>query len=225
MACAAREVLLKAVIQAIPTYSMMCFLLTKKVCKSLASAMAKYWWSSSLDRKSMHWVSWRNLTTPKVKGGMGFRDLQVFNLALLGKHGWRFMTNSNSLCARVLKGLYFPDYDFMEAIVPNSASVTWRAIVADRQALQAGLIKRVGDGTLISIWTDKWIPGMISMSPILKPADTEEVKTSELVTVSQLIDSENWTWWSDLVRSVNQKERAALDEGTMIGTSENEQQM
>jgi hypothetical protein len=119
MACAAREVLLKAVIQAIPTYSMMCFLLTKKVCKSLASAMAKYWWSSSLDRKSMHWVSWSNLTTLKVKGGMGFRDLHVFNLALLGKHGWRFMTNSKSLCARVLKGRYFPDCDFMEATVPN----------------------------------------------------------------------------------------------------------
>jgi hypothetical protein len=140
--------------------------------------------------------------------------------------------------------------------------------VAGRQALQAGLIKRVGDGTSIFIWTDKWIPGTISMPPILKPADIEEVKTSELVTVSQLIDSENWTWRSDLVRSVfvapdaevilniplrsgggedfyawnhersgvysvksayralvNQKERAALDEGTVTRTSENEQQM
>jgi hypothetical protein len=77
MTCAVRDVLLKAVIQAIPTYSMMYFLLTKKVCKSLASAMVKYWWSSSLDRKSTHWVSWSNLTTPKVKGGMRFSDLQV----------------------------------------------------------------------------------------------------------------------------------------------------
>jgi hypothetical protein len=27
------------------------------------------------------------------------------------------------------------------------------------------MIKRVGDGSSISIWTDKWIPGKLSMSP------------------------------------------------------------
>ena len=43
MACAAREVLLKIVVQAIPTFSMSYFLLTKKVCKSIISCMAKYW--------------------------------------------------------------------------------------------------------------------------------------------------------------------------------------
>lgn len=43
MACAAQEVLLKIVVQAIPTFSMSYFLLTKKVCKSIISCMAKYW--------------------------------------------------------------------------------------------------------------------------------------------------------------------------------------
>lgn len=42
MACAVREVLLKSVIQSIPTYSRSCFLLTKKACKVLMSCMAKY---------------------------------------------------------------------------------------------------------------------------------------------------------------------------------------
>ena len=42
LACAGREVLLKSVVQAIPTYPMSTFLLTKKVCKSLTSPMAKY---------------------------------------------------------------------------------------------------------------------------------------------------------------------------------------
>jgi ribonuclease HI len=204
LACAAREVLLKAVIQSIFTYSMCVFLLTKKVCKSLTSAMAKYWWSSSLDRKSLHWISWSKLATPKVRGGIGFRDLHLFNLALLGKHGWRFMTNTNSLCARVLKGRYFPECDFMQASVPRSASATWRAIVAGREALQTGLIKRVGSGDSISIWEDKWIPDSYSMKPLFKPDDNELAKVSntKLEKVSQLIDGSSWTWRRDLVRSV-----------------------
>jgi hypothetical protein len=110
LSCAGREVFLKTVIQAIPTYGMSCFKLTKKVCKTLMSIIAKYWWSSSLDRSSLHWVSWNILTTPKVKGGMGFRELELFNLALLGKHGWRFLNNPDTLCSRVLKGRYYPDW-------------------------------------------------------------------------------------------------------------------
>jgi hypothetical protein len=62
VSCAGREVFLKFVIQAIPLHSMSCFLLSKKVCKQLTSYMERYWWSSSLDRRSMHWISWESLT-------------------------------------------------------------------------------------------------------------------------------------------------------------------
>ena len=195
LACAGREVLLKSVVQAIPTYSMSTFLLTKKVCKSLTSPMAKFFWSSSIDKNALHWVSWKNLATPKCQGGMGFRDPHQFNIALLGKHGWRFMTNPNSLCARVMKGRYFPDTDFLHASVPKSVSTTWRAIIAGREALQAGLVMRVGDGSSINVWTDKWIPGTLSMKPLFRPPSTN------VQTVSDLIVTENWSWRQDLIRT------------------------
>ena len=120
-AFAGREILLKSIIQAIPTFSMSCFRLTKKVCKKYTSNMAKYWWSSSLDRRSLHWISRKALASPKFQGGMGFRDMELFNLAILGKHGWRFITNPGSLCSRVMKGRYFPDGEFMDAVVPRSS--------------------------------------------------------------------------------------------------------
>lgn len=73
-ACAGREALLKSIVQAIPMFSMSCFLLTKKVCKGLTSNMAKFWWGSFIDRRSLHWIAWDKLATPKCNGGMGFRD-------------------------------------------------------------------------------------------------------------------------------------------------------
>jgi hypothetical protein len=61
----------------------------------------------------MHWKKWSELTLPKAYGGMGFRDIKKFNLSMLVKQGWRLMTNPTSLCARVLKGRYFSNDDFI----------------------------------------------------------------------------------------------------------------
>jgi hypothetical protein len=146
----------------------------------------------------MHWISWSNLATQKIKGGVGFRDLHLFSLALLGKQGWHFMTNPNSLCARVIKARYFPECDFIQATVPRSASTTWRAIVVGREALQDGLIKRVGSGKSISIWEDKWIPDSHTMTPLFKPPFGGDPKLDK---VSDIIDTSIWTWRMDLVRS------------------------
>jgi hypothetical protein len=195
LACAGREVFLKTVIQAIPLYSMSCFKLTKKVCKSFTSSTGHYWWSSSLDRRSVHWVSWKELSKPKFKGGMGFRDLEMFNVALLGKHGWRLMTDPNSLCARVLKGRYYPNSDFLQATTPARSSATWRAIVAGREALQLGLLKRIGSGQSVNVWQDAWVPGSMSMKP------AAQIGRDEIHFVSDLIDGENGTWLIDKVRT------------------------
>ena len=82
---------------------------------------------------------------------MEFRDLECFNVALLGKHGWGLITSPHSLCSRVLKGLYFPMTEFMHATVPLNASATWRPIVAGRATLEVGLLKRIGNGSSINI--------------------------------------------------------------------------
>lgn len=52
--------------------------------------------------------SWNELYKPNNKGGLGFQDLESFNLALLCKRGWRIVKNSFSLLARVMQAKYFP---------------------------------------------------------------------------------------------------------------------
>ena len=39
-----REVLIKMVAQAIPTYSMSMFKISKKICEDINLALEKYWW-------------------------------------------------------------------------------------------------------------------------------------------------------------------------------------
>jgi hypothetical protein len=39
----------------------------------------------------------------KEFGGMGFRHLHGFNLAMLGKQGWNLLTNQDTIVARIFK--------------------------------------------------------------------------------------------------------------------------
>src|SRR6266540_1238435 len=49
---AGKEILIKAVAQAIPTYAMLCFDLTSKLCGEISSLIGRYWWSQQdVDRK------------------------------------------------------------------------------------------------------------------------------------------------------------------------------
>lgn len=186
--CAGREVLIKSIAQAVPTYSMSCFRLPINTCNKMRSAMVNYWWGSSADNRRMHWMSWERLTQPKCYGGMGFRDLRCFNIAMLGKQGWWLITRSDSLCARVLKGRYFHDSDFMNARRKKHASSTWRAILAGREVLQDGLIRRVADGASTSIWEDRWIANHFNGKPITPSDGQDMVQVSELITASGIWD-------------------------------------
>lgn len=72
LSTAGKKVLVKAVAQAIPNYSMSCFLLPKLFCDDLNKLIASYWWSGDEGEKKLHWCSWEHLCSPKSEGDLGF---------------------------------------------------------------------------------------------------------------------------------------------------------
>ena len=82
---AGREILIKTVAQAIPICSMGIFRIPKALCDTINSTLAKYWWGQTREENKIYWINWKKLCMSKKSGGMGFRDIQAFNLALLAK--------------------------------------------------------------------------------------------------------------------------------------------
>ena len=69
---AGKEVLIKAVAQAIPVYSMACFRLPRGICENVMSMIRQFWWGSKRGKRKPCWVSWEVYTKPKCLGGLGF---------------------------------------------------------------------------------------------------------------------------------------------------------
>lgn len=179
---AGREILIKAVAQATPTYTMSIFKLPDSLCKDLDSMMGNFWWGQKEKERKLAWVSWEKLCKPKAEGGMGFRDLKAFNLALLAKQGWRILQQPNSLVHRVYKAKYFPKEMFLDAQVGRRPSYVWRSILAARDIIKKGSRWCIGNGQRIHIWKDSWIPSQ-SSSKAFSPwkPQYKEVMVADLI--------------------------------------------
>lgn len=132
----------------------------------------------------MAWIYWNKMCKPKSLGGMGFRNLQAFNLALLAKQSWRILTNPSSLATRILKVKYFPFSDILNANLGSNPSYTWRNIFNSLEVIRSGTHWRAGNGWLIHIWEDKWLLTPSTYKVITPPPRAFE----DFPMVSSLID-------------------------------------
>ncbi|KAK6115460.1 hypothetical protein DH2020_007729 [Rehmannia glutinosa] len=135
---AGKEILIKSIIQSIPTFAMSCFKLPDIILDDIQKMATNYWWGSSSDKKKLHWVSWDNLSIDKSRGGLGFRNFRAFNLSMLSKQAWRLLTNPSSLLSWVFKAKYYPNCDFMAASLGSRSSWSWRSILDTKPLLRLG---------------------------------------------------------------------------------------
>ena len=122
---AKKEILIKVMAQAIPTYTISCFKVSDSLYEELIGMIRNFQWGQRQDEKKMSWIRWDKLCTPKADGGLSFKKLKEFNLALLAKQGWRLQQRHDSLVYQVLKSKYFPNCEFSQASLGSNPSYTW----------------------------------------------------------------------------------------------------
>ena len=172
---------------------MSCFKLPLSLRHEIEALIRNFWWGQRGNQRKIHWAKWKSLSCPKSLGGLGFKELQNFNDAMLAKQVWRLAENQASLFHRFFKEKFFPNGSIFDAKV-GSGSFAWRSILKGRDIVRKGLQWRVGNGSLIRIYHDSWLP-----DPYNKNVVSPRVFLGDDAQVAVLIDKEQRCWLQESI--------------------------
>ncbi|OIT30618.1 putative ribonuclease h protein [Nicotiana attenuata] len=92
-----RIILIKHVLQALPTYNLSALSPPKGTFKLLEKHFANFFCGSNGDTRKYYWSSWKNLCYPIEEGGISIRRMEDINETLAIKKWWRFRARPSLL--------------------------------------------------------------------------------------------------------------------------------
>jgi hypothetical protein len=133
-------------------------LFTKKFIAKLTAIIRNFWWTGIREEthsRSLCLRAWKDICAPKNEGGLGIRNLQAMNQALILMAAWRIADHPNDFLHAILKSKYFPDSSIWRPIPNTPKSAFWSSVIKVLPILKAHSFYQISQGN-ISIWSTPW---------------------------------------------------------------------
>ncbi|CAJ2673784.1 unnamed protein product [Trifolium pratense] len=157
--------LINSVLASMPLYFFSFFKAPSCILKQLVRIQRNFLWGGGLEEKKLCWIKWDHICLPKNQGGLGVKNLELFNTALLSKWKWRLIDERQGVWADLLRYRYghLPT-KILTGTTPQVGakdSIWWRDILsigrtADEDCFKSNVGCCVGDGNDIGFWKFKW---------------------------------------------------------------------
>ena len=146
-----RLTLTKAVLSAIPSYTMQGCILSSRILANLDKVRRNFLWGSTDEKKKLHMVGWSKVTKQKNRGGLGLHAARERNTTLAAKLYWRMKEENGELKSKVLKFKY--KRRTISSKAPKSRS--WKAVLHGAAACEVGSKWSLGNNSQLSFWDCK----------------------------------------------------------------------
>ena len=74
----------------------------EKICRA-------FLWSGDFQTCKHSQVAWNDVCKPKASGGLGIRDIQMWNIAFMGKHAWSIAAKEDNLWIKWVHSIYIKE--------------------------------------------------------------------------------------------------------------------
>jgi hypothetical protein len=147
--------LINSVISAIPNFFMACIQWDRTTTDAIDKLTRSFLWKNKKEINGGHCLlAWEVVTMPKEQGGLGIRNLQKHNQALLSNLTTKLLTGGVGPCFGWLTRWY------LQRLIPDrpTASDTpfWKIMIKHITTVQETTKCTVNSGTSVSFWNDHW---------------------------------------------------------------------
>lgn len=188
---AGRLALIKSVLGSIPVYYMSLNKIPTHTIKELESPMRKFLWGTLDKDRYLSMVAWSKICMDVDEGGLGIRNLQLFNEALVLKLVWEMASNSEKLWTQVMRAKYCSRGGFWGVKSKRDASELWRNMQDLKHFFRDGIEWKVGEGKQIQAISQLWYQAWEDTQP--------RTNRQKELMVSDLYDQEAKQWKVDLI--------------------------
>jgi len=183
----------------------------KQVLRKVYQIQSRFLWGGTNNINKNHWVQWDDVCLPKDQGGLGVGKLEFVNLSLLAKWKWKLKHDTNDFWKLVLKARYEEQEvkDFVEQgrVGSYKALAWWKAICevgnhganeicAQGNWFEDGITRRLGNGSSILFWKDKWLSDVPLSQLFLR---FFKISVQKELVVNQVGKWESEVWYWDLL--------------------------
>lgn len=191
LSLAGRLQLLSSVISGIINFWCAAFILPKACINQINSMCSAYLWKGSLDGRHVARVAWETITSPKAEGGLGLKDIRIWNKSCTFKLLWMLFFKTDSVWVAWIQDNVIKDSCLWE--LKEKQTHTWLFKKLLRLRAEATQWIRIipGNGYSISFWRSPWS----SFGPLLQRIGSHGPRQTGIPLSSSLSTLWNGSSW------------------------------
>lgn len=134
-------------------------IIPKCTIKAITTLIQQFLWGNVGKERYLTLIAWHNVCQHKENGGLGIRDLGLFNKALMLKIVWQVAANEDKLWVQIMRAKYFPRGGFWGVKNSNGSSKLWKSIQELKEIFRDQIRWSISDGRDIPALNQPWYPG------------------------------------------------------------------
>ncbi|XP_074293158.1 uncharacterized protein LOC141620099 [Silene latifolia] len=140
---AGRLVLVKSVLNTLHSYWASMFILPKGIIRSIEAICRNYLWDNGTEYRRAPLVAWQKVCLPKEEGGLGLKNQEVWNKAMVGRLVNWIAENRDSIWVQWVQWNHIRGRDWFEYTPSTNSSWVWRRICKVKQEIAHGFVDGV----------------------------------------------------------------------------------
>ena len=178
------------------------FQMPKTVAAKIVKLQRRFFWGGTAgESKCCPPIKWSEIELPREMGGLGVGNILHKNLILLFKWWWRFSDSDNTLWKRIIKSVH--DINGERASLDAFRKVktgTWSYLMNNdldtvrvRAIIEEGMSLRVGEGSSVRFWHDKWCEAGILKCIFPRLFAISIQRNSQISQIGEWVEN-SWVW-------------------------------